>query len=78
MTEFAIPDVIQYQRTCRDCGDPWCIYCAFGATEPPRYPYYRCPECRTPVIEATPGRVAAIESRRGQLALVKDDEVERG
>jgi hypothetical protein len=76
-TEFAIPDVLQHQRTCRDCGHPWRIYCAFGAETPPRDPYYRCPDCRTPAAEATPDRVAKIEGRQSQLSLVRT-EGERG
>lgn len=71
---FAIPDVLQHRRSCRDCGDPWLVLCAFGAEEPPRDPYYRCPDCRTPPAEATPELVARIESRRAQMTLVKDDE----
>jgi len=76
VTVFPMPDVIRYHRTCRDCGDPWCVYCAFGASEPPRDPYYRCPECRAPAVEATADRVAVIEARRAQLSIVKDESVE--
>jgi DNA-directed RNA polymerase subunit RPC12/RpoP len=73
---FAIPDVLQHVRTCRECGQPWRVYCAFGAEEPPHDRYYRCPDCRTPVGEATPELIAKIEGRRAQLSIVKDDHVE--
>lgn len=72
-TEFLMPDVIHHDRICGDCGDRWRIECAFGATEPPRNPYYRCPECRAPMPTASPDRLAVDEARRAQLSLVRDD-----
>lgn len=72
---FSMPDVIHFDRVCCDCGDRWRVECAFGATPPAREPYYRCPDCR-PTFEATPARLAAIDSERTQLRLVRDDDAE--
>lgn len=72
LIDFPIPDVLHFERRCRSCGNPWVVDCVCGATPPARDPYYVCPECRAPMPVASDARVAELDSRERQLALVPD------